>query len=195
MQECPACSTSHQCLTVLPCNCKFCSDCLTGWLESKISQVHFAHDFKVSCLTASCKGKFDPAEILHQLDSHNSAKVNEALLKVYMSKTPDIRMCPNSQCSYGGMIDLKRKCRTALECASCGTKWRDRAQLTRIEEAIGFLRDMKSVMSALWIKIFTKSCPNCGVSIIKNGECLDMTCLKCRHDFCWRCEETQPPLR
>ena len=38
-----------------------------------------------------------------------------------------------------------------------------------------------------WINYNTKKCPNCHSNIEKNDGCNQMTCVKCKHVFCWEC--------
>lgn len=38
-----------------------------------------------------------------------------------------------------------------------------------------------------WIDGHTKTCPKCHAHIEKNEGCDHMTCLKCKHEFCWIC--------
>ena len=38
-----------------------------------------------------------------------------------------------------------------------------------------------------WIAANTKKCPGCHKAIEKNQGCNHMTCLQCRHEFCWVC--------
>ena len=41
--------------------------------------------------------------------------------------------------------------------------------------------------SISWLAENTKPCPNCNCPIEKNDGCNHMTCVKCRHEFCWVC--------
>ncbi len=41
--------------------------------------------------------------------------------------------------------------------------------------------------SQRWIKGNTKECPNCHTHIEKNDGCDHMTCVRCKHEFCWEC--------
>jgi len=41
--------------------------------------------------------------------------------------------------------------------------------------------------TANWIVVNTQDCPNCRSAIEKNGGCNHMTCMKCKHEFCWIC--------
>lgn len=38
-----------------------------------------------------------------------------------------------------------------------------------------------------WIQSHTKACPKCHSRIEKNKGCNHMTCLNCKHEFCWYC--------
>eukprot|EP00923_Selenidium_pygospionis_P012500 GHVN01021215.1.p1 GENE.GHVN01021215.1~~GHVN01021215.1.p1 ORF type:complete len:560 (+),score=88.36 GHVN01021215.1:64-1743(+) len=44
--------------------------------------------------------------------------------------------------------------------------------------------------NAKWLTALTKPCPGprCAVPIEKNEGCMHMTCLKCKHQFCWICK-------
>ncbi|XP_071370855.1 E3 ubiquitin-protein ligase parkin-like [Centroberyx affinis] len=41
--------------------------------------------------------------------------------------------------------------------------------------------------SLLFIQESTKRCPQCGVSVERNGGCMHMSCPLCRADWCWLC--------
>ncbi|KAG0690529.1 Serine/threonine-protein kinase [Pichia californica] len=41
-----------------------------------------------------------------------------------------------------------------------------------------------------WLQTNTKLCPKCHANIEKNGGCNHISCLKCKHQFCWICMGT-----
>ena len=49
--------------------------------------------------------------------------------------------------------------------------------------------------SRRWIIENCKKCPNCLYHIEKNNGCDHMTCIKCRHEFCWSCLADFQPIR
>ena len=40
-----------------------------------------------------------------------------------------------------------------------------------------------------WIASNTKACPDCHISIEKNDGCFQMTCYKCKSQWCWLCQK------
>lgn len=173
----------------LPCGCEFCESCLVTWMNCQISELQFQQTGTVECLSQSCKKKFDPAHMLHQLQHAEREKIDDLLFRTYLKKSDDIRHCPNSKCTYAGVINGKEKCRKSLQCELCQNKWRERIHFGFIEELLFRLSSLRvsEFTSNLWEEIFTNRCPICSISIIKNGGCPHMTCKKCGYEFCWYC--------
>ena len=61
-----------------------------------------------------------------------SLVADQAMLH-YANNTVDVRKCPNSNCSYSGILP-SGKCTDSLECKSCGQKWRDVSNYTQFEK-------------------------------------------------------------
>lgn len=177
----------------LPCDCISCSDCLTSWILTQTKELYFLTNQELPCITSTCKRRFKVEEIFDKLETVQQNELNTALFDVYLKKTDDISKCPNTNCSYAGVIDNSMFCQDKVECGACDTKWREHSHYNVTEKVKDFIwnRGMKrnEVLSGFWQEIFTRRCPNCSVSIQKNGGCNHMTCEKCKHEFCWLCDQ------
>ena len=175
----------------LPCSCIFCDGCLTSWIDTQISELKFQQSGTVLCPSQSCKKPFDPSTFMHKLSPSGQNKINDSLLRSYLLKTTDIRVCPNNKCTYGGVIDLKSKCKDPLECDLCNYRWKEKVQFGFIEQMSKILMSILSfngeIFSDAWEEIFTNRCPRCEIPIYKNGGCTHMTCKGCSYEFCWVC--------
>jgi hypothetical protein len=63
-------------------------------------------------------------EVLANISSEQQASLMDKYAQFYCSKTPDVRKCPNPECSYAGTIAFDR-CKKPLECEKCHEKWND----------------------------------------------------------------------
>ncbi|KAL7822269.1 hypothetical protein V8C26DRAFT_390525 [Trichoderma gracile] len=70
---------------------------------------------------------------------------------------------------------------------------REREERERTRKAIQLARQiaarrkMEEEMSRITVGMTTKPCPGCGWAIEKNDGCSHMTCVKCKHQFCYEC--------
>ena len=175
----------------LPCSCSFCEGCVLSWIETQVAELQFQQYGTVLCPSQFCKKPFDPSTLLQKLPLPSQNKVNESLLRAYLLKTPDIRLCPNNKCANGGIVSLKTSCRAPLECDSCNYRWREKVHFGFIEKifmsANSLLLFNADFFSAIWEEVFTNRCPQCEIPILKNGGCEHMTCQRCKWEFCWFC--------
>ena len=94
---------------------------------------------------------------------------------------PNLRWCPRPDCEHyvdnrGKNSTQKCKCGTNV-CMSCGSEALKLHKCGQSEEEREF---------EFWKRGFGgKHCPNCQIVIIKSGGCNHMTCVKCKHEFCW----------
>ena len=178
---------------VLPCSCTSCSDCLTQWILTQTQELHFQTNEKVLCMNENCRKLFGLQDVLLQLTPEQQTMVNAALFDVYLRKTSDIRMCPNNECNYAGMINTTSACKDNLECAKCGVQWKEKIHYSTMDKAKEFIVNNSSKRSEalceLWEEMFARRCPRCDVSIQKSGGCDHMTCKKCQYEFCWVCSQ------
>lgn len=96
--SCPTCFTSpcDEPLAKLPCDCASCSDCLTTWITTQASELHYQTTEEISCLNAACKKPFKVQDVYDQFTQEQQIVINSVLFEVYLKKTDDIRKCPNN---------------------------------------------------------------------------------------------------
>ena len=176
--------------------------CLSEWIVTEIKSQNLTADIQIRCPQHQvCKNKYSLdlyvklVGTVGSIISENSMKaalepICEAALKHYANNTADIRKCPNSDCTYSGIIPLKH-CREELQCPECKRQWRDVIHFSTSEKLIKQFRDAlqfnSESFSTLHGLFFEEPCPKCGVLIQKNGGCKHMVCGKCKYEFCWSC--------
>eukprot|EP00731_Ephydatia_muelleri_P020036 Em0012g861a len=82
----------------------------------------------------------------------------------------------NVECSNG-----HRTCSLEPHEPCCCDLWEKWKSIVTSNEAPSVITDLE------WLTKCTKSCPQCRIRIEKNEGCNHMTCIKCRHEFCWIC--------
>jgi len=125
-KECPICFSEE---IIKPtggphASCFSCANCITEWTITKIKEVKANFDDKIPCHMISCSNKIPIRSIHKKLSINCQEKINEALFQVYIINEKDIRKCPNSNCSYAGMIS-KLNCKYPFGCVIFGTQWKD----------------------------------------------------------------------
>ena len=178
-------------LISIPCSCQYCSDCLKSWTIQQIGDIKFQSKKHFLCPNLQCKKEYNIENLNNSLSKESLNIINDSLLTSYMQNTKDITSCPNSNCTYSGIIDLDSKCKNNLICEICKTEWRDSASYSLSEKVFQFCNAYREILSELPTIIYqetlTNFCPKCSISISKNGGCMHMICKKCSHEFCWDC--------
>ena len=49
------------------------------------------------------------------------------------------------------------------------------------------MKENGETLDQKWLKANTKSCPTCGMHIIRNNGCNVIACRGCKEEFCWNC--------
>jgi len=191
--ECPICLTSFKTTgrAILPCNCVCCQTCLNDWISLKINEPSFTLKKNIPCFNRQCRGTCQIQSICHRLPKLVRDKVSQELLNYYLTRTADIRKCPNINCSYAGIINLSQRCSKPLKCEACETTWRDPVHFTATEKILAIMKGTEvqknEAFSSIWKTLWAKKCPSCQVLIQKNGGCSHMNCSLCGLSFCWTC--------
>ena len=188
--SCLICYSDNNIISI-PCSCQYCSNCLKDWTIEQIGDIKFQSTRYFLCPNFECKKEYNIENLNNSLSKENLDIINDSLLTSYMQNTKDITSCPNSNCSYSGIIDLDTKCKKNLICEICKTEWRDSASYSLSEQIFQFCNSYREKLSEfpsiLYQEAFTNLCPKCSIRISKNGGCKHMSCKKCAHEFCWYC--------
>jgi len=124
------------------------------------------------------------------------ARINEALLKVYLNKEPNVQRCPKQGCDYALLVDKPAWCWRGLQCELCRTKWGNNNENLAYNKKAGFLKKLlgklrntkNEILTSLWKFFRTKKCPGRKVLISREPiGCEMMTCTQCQFQFCWYC--------
>jgi len=181
--------------TISSCECSVCETC---WSQIIFIKIEESNSFikKIACPTTKCEEEPSVKSLYNKMSRHLKLKIEQAYLNVYLSKTPDIRRCPSSDCNNAGIIDLSSSCSDNLICNACGTAWRDKAHYNKAEKVQDFINNLihnkNEIFSAKWKRRNAKKCPKCQIWIERDQGCLHMTCSQCKYQFCWTCLEKHP---
>lgn len=72
-------------------------------------------------------------------------------------------------------------------CLCCRKLGHEPLTCKHFEEWTNSIDKIMDSLNELWKKENSKPCPKCKSNIEKNQGCMHMTCLKCKHQFCWLC--------
>jgi len=194
--SCPICFTpfNFNKHITLPCHCICCLSCLNDWMVLKIREPSFSSNKTTPCFSQRCPGTFQIEAIYRQLPKAHREQIDQELLNSYLIRAPDVRKCPNLNCSFAGTIDVSARCVQPLKCESCQTTWRDPLHIPRTEKLLA-VTTINEACSSLWKELWTKKCPGCQRPIQKNGGCPHMRCSHCEMNFCWTCQGDHDILR
>jgi ariadne-1 len=192
----------------LKCGHRYCVDCYTHYLASKIKDEGEAA--RIQCPTSGCKRIVDSKSLNYLVDESlkaryaicssylqaNDNRYNELLTRTYVDDKENLKWCPAPECVYAVSCAVRSKdllkvvptvscnCKHRF-CFGCGLDDHLPCPCSLVKKWIKKCEDDSE--TANWISANTKECPKCHSTIEKNGGCNHMTCRKCKHDFCWMC--------
>lgn len=193
---CPICYSELDNNSIgLKCNHKFCKDCYTEYLQTRLV------DDPLTIIASPCPLKdcnlivtFSIFEQCLKSDTKSWNKYHKFLLKNYTEANSDIKWCPNPNCGIcirvpgHGMKEIKCQCGTVF-CFKCLRETHrpcDCEMITQWER-----KNNSNSENVKWLLLNTKQCPKCHKYIEKNQGCNHMTCQKkaggCGYEFCWIC--------
>lgn len=184
---------AKQAYNIQQCDCSFCLECMTAYVEFEIAEG--AYD--ISCPDATC-----PSEgILRQEEIKKLAgnELYEKHKKYRLNREIEIdhnrTWCPRAGCeTVCQLCPLERCSPQSVCCPTCTTNFCSNCKLEWHE---GFSCEQNSKRLAKEGKAeepgipfdsdLIKCCPMCNVPIEKDEGCAQMMCKRCKHVFCWYC--------
>ncbi|CAF3375228.1 unnamed protein product [Rotaria socialis] len=180
-------------------NRTICNSCLFHHVE-QACQITFTDD--VYCPELGCDVKFDYNTVRAILYFNRDKKLVERydrfVLHRQLEQMDEFIWCSNKLCNIGQLNEggILNNIVTCFQCQQ-KTCFRHRVEWHQglsCEEYDQFM-DFDYECSRRWIVEHSKKCPNCPYQIEKNDGCDHMTCIKCRHEFCWACLADFQPIR
>ena len=178
----------------LECDHIICRECLKDSFVSNIDDR-----LEISCPGVGCNNLFSFEFILKILtkEKYRSSYCRN-LVQSYIDSKPDTIWCPGIDCDLAFKLNKpkhlmkpsehKRQCSKGhSSCLNCQQPWHAPLDCAMLKKWLKKCRDDSE--TANWIVANTKECPHCHTSVEKNGGCNRMTCMACKGEWCWICEE------
>ncbi|XP_038067945.1 E3 ubiquitin-protein ligase arih1-like isoform X1 [Patiria miniata] len=178
-------------MTGLECGHRFCMDCWTEYLTTKIMEEGMGQT--ISCAAHSCDILVDDCTVMKLVkDAKVKLKYQHLITNSFVECNRLMRWCPAPDCpnafraSHLEVRPVTCKC-GHICCFVCGENWHDPVKCKWLRKWIKKCDDDSETSN--WISANTKECPKCHVTIEKDGGCNHMVCRNqnCKADFCWVC--------
>ena len=172
----------------LQCKHSFCKECLDVHTTNALKEQNTNG---LVCPEPKCKSPLQEADIR----AINPAKVTafvDIATKAALANNGNFKHLPNGKLPM--VFEVEQQTKHRITCPACKKNYCSQCQIdhnpsqTSCEDArLASDKPAAEKASENLIRTATKPCPNCNSRIEKNDGCLHMTCLKCRHQFCWKC--------
>lgn len=176
-------------MTGLECSHKFCTQCWTEYLTTKIMDEGMGQT--IACAAHGCDILVDDATVMKLVtDPKVKLKYQHLITNSFVECNRLLRWCPMPDCGHAIRVNyhdsrpVRCHC-NHIFCFSCGENWHDPVKCKWLKKWIKKCDDDSETSN--WIAANTKECPKCRATIEKDGGCNHMVCKKCRFDFCWVC--------
>uniref|UniRef100_A0A6M2DJA0 RBR-type E3 ubiquitin transferase n=1 Tax=Xenopsylla cheopis TaxID=163159 RepID=A0A6M2DJA0_XENCH len=192
-EECEICFTvlPSTMMTGLECGHRFCTQCWAEYLTTKIMEEGLGQT--IACAAHACDILVDDATVMRLVrEPRVKLKYQHLITNSFVECNRLLRWCPSPDCSnaikvqYVEARPVTCRCRHVF-CFACAENWHDPVKCHLLRKWIKKCDDDSETSN--WIAANTKECPQCNVTIEKDGGCNHMVCKNqsCKHDFCWVC--------
>ncbi|UJR15528.1 hypothetical protein I4U23_002467 [Adineta vaga] len=163
---------------ITSCNCQFCPECMRQYC---ISQVNIG-SVPIQCPSINCNNLLSIDEIRSFLTDFQFDFYIKLLLDYEVTKDPQRLFCPHVDCGHILTVtrDKKQpitctKCQNSI-CLKCRCQWHPNEHCSQ-----RLIVDENEIDSNI------KHCPRCHFPLEWITGCAQITCINCKHIFCWYC--------
>jgi len=191
--SCPICTeeiTDQKKILKIPsCTHSCCEDCLTSYIENRISN-RYIDEFPCPV----CRTPITREWILQQLSGPAIVKLKKYEDELKVLQDPNLFFCPNLTCDSVLRLppewrDIKQKVGKLVQCPRCDQ--RVCLNCFDLEHPGQFCFDPRRFIPYLGRldKDRLGECPGCSVTVYKTtkGTCPECICLYCKTRWCWLC--------
>ena len=175
----------------LACEHYYCRDCWQHYLHYNI--ISNAQATNIQWMSTDCN-ILVPEDFVEFFFS-NSTIVKERYDKLCfrdcIESNPYLRACVGHNCSiiikakeYKAKRVVCKECNSSY-CFKCGCEYHAPTDCQTIKLWLTKCADDSE--TANYISAHTKDCPECKMTIEKNGGCNHIKCYSCKQEFCWMC--------
>ncbi|XP_072038521.1 E3 ubiquitin-protein ligase arih1-like isoform X1 [Amphiura filiformis] len=193
MEYCDVCCRNvlTSTMTGLECGHRFCTDCWTGYLTTKIMEEGMGQT--IACAAHNCDILVDDSTVMKLVkDAKVKLKYQHLITNSFVECNRLMRWCSAPDCpnafkaSHVEAKPVHCLCGNIC-CFVCGESWHEPVRCEWLRKWIKKCDDDSETSN--WIAANTKECPKCHVTIEKDGGCNHMVCRNqnCKADFCWVC--------
>lgn len=175
----------------LPCHHVFCKECMLRHLEVNVDQ---GRSFDIDCPHSGCNMLVPEYLVQKHAPLEMYRRYAKFANNAFVETRKDMRWCPRPGCQNAVYDPIQeRNCRAGY-CA-CGYRFCFDCNLEAHSPInCEVMKDWRvkldqDAASLHWIASNTKACPECKISIQKNDGCFQMTCYKCKAQWCWLCQK------
>lgn len=184
--QCTICYDEDATVT-LTCNHAFCQKCIRKYIYYNMQNKCC---LGINCL--KCSILIEDKIILSSLISPDEiCNYQQTMLSNLIDSHNYLTWCPGKNCDTIIRAETREprqaKCRycSIIFCFACRNEYHAPLPCNMFKDWMQKCNDDSETMN--YICANTKDCPNCKVSIEKNGGCNHMYCRRCSYDFCWMC--------
>ena len=203
-EECSVCYEnvlSFRMISIDECGHRFCSDCISGRLQSAFHNGEFGN---VDCPANGCNCILEDHLLQSALSPQQFVRFKRFRDLARLRLDPNCRWCPNPDCAEGVIGNPEHPEFPKLLCQGCGTRfcfectdfWHqgDTCQQNRDGKLALANRDEgryqeEEAQTKVWLQKYRAlPCPKCQAIVQKAEGCNHMKC-PCGGEFCWICGE------